>query len=53
MTDPIEQFQQDISAAGLPPPDTINADGVLHRFSTNGNWKSISMQAKKYSGRPA
>ncbi len=36
MIDPIEQFRSAIAAAGLPPPDTINADGVLHRFSTNG-----------------
>ncbi len=36
MNDVIEQFRQAIGSAGLPPPDTINADGVLHRFSTNG-----------------
>jgi len=36
MADPIEQFRSAIAAAGLPPPDTINADGVIHRFSTNG-----------------
>ncbi len=37
MSDPIELFRLAIEAAGLTPPDTINADGSLHRFSTNGN----------------
>ena len=32
----IEQFSTAMQAAGLPPPDTIEADGNLHRFSTNG-----------------
>ncbi len=32
----IDQFKSAIAAAGISPPDTINADGVLHRFSTNG-----------------
>ncbi len=36
MNDVIEQFRQAIGSAGLPPPDTINADGAIHRFSTNG-----------------
>lgn len=30
------QFQQAISAAGLPPPDEVIGDGHIHRFSTNG-----------------
>ena len=37
MSDPIELFRLAIEAAGLTPPVTINADGSLHRFSTNGN----------------
>jgi putative DNA primase/helicase len=36
MSDPIDQFRTAIAAAGLPPPDGINADGKIHRFSTNG-----------------
>lgn len=36
MTDPIEQFRAAILATGLTPPDEINPDGQLHRFSTNG-----------------
>lgn len=36
MTDAIEQFRDAIQAAGLEPPETIDADGALHRFSTNG-----------------
>ena len=36
MSDPIDLFKDAIAAAGLPPPDTINADGKIHRFSSNG-----------------
>jgi len=36
MSDPIDQFKTAIAAAGLTPPDTINADGKIHRFSSNG-----------------
>lgn len=36
MTDFTELFRQTIAAAGLTPPDTITADGAIHRFSTNG-----------------
>ena len=32
----IEQFSTAMQAAGLAPPDTIEADGGLHRFSTSG-----------------
>ncbi len=32
----IEQFTQAIAAAGLPVPADVQADGKLHRFSTNG-----------------
>lgn len=32
----IEQFSTAMQAAGLAPPDTIEADGSLHRFSTSG-----------------
>lgn len=31
-----DQFAQAIEAAGLVAPDTIHADGALHRFSTTG-----------------
>lgn len=31
-----EQFSQAIEAAGLIPPDTVHADGLLHRFSATG-----------------
>lgn len=30
------QFSQAMEAAGVLPPDTIHADGQLHRFSTTG-----------------
>lgn len=36
MTSSIDQFKQEIASAGLPPPDVIFDDGVIHRFSTNG-----------------
>lgn len=32
----IEQFRAAIQAAGLEPPEDIQADGTLHRFPTNG-----------------
>ncbi len=31
-----EQFRQAIVAAGLTPPDTIDDDGNIHRFASNG-----------------
>ena len=37
MTTPAEvQFRSAIEAAGLTPPDSIEADGELHRFASNG-----------------
>ncbi len=36
MSDSIDQFRTEIAAAGLTPPDNINPDGKIHRFSTNG-----------------
>ena len=36
MRDPIEQFRDAIAAAGITPPGTIEPDGELHRFSSNG-----------------
>jgi putative DNA primase/helicase len=36
VSDPIDLFKLAIAAAGLTPPDTINADGKIHRFSSNG-----------------
>ena len=35
-SNPEQAFQSAIAAAGLTPPDTVNADGKIHRFSTNG-----------------
>jgi putative DNA primase/helicase len=32
----LDQFRDAIKAAGLNPPDTIEADGKLRRFSSNG-----------------
>jgi len=32
----IDLFRQAIAAAGQTPPDTINGDGKLHRYSTDG-----------------
>lgn len=34
--DVIDQFREAIASAGLTPPDTIEADGTLHRFSSDG-----------------
>jgi putative DNA primase/helicase len=36
MSDPIDLFKLAIAAAGLTPPDVIQADGKIHRFSSNG-----------------
>lgn len=33
---PLEQFRAAIQAAGYPPPDSLMADGRIHRFSANG-----------------
>ncbi|WP_323031559.1 toprim domain-containing protein [Brachymonas denitrificans] len=35
-TDTIEQFREAMTAAGLTPPDHIEADGAIHRCSSNG-----------------
>ena len=35
MSTSIDQFRAAISAAGVTPPDVIEGDGALHRFSTN------------------
>lgn len=32
----VDQFQSAIAAAGLPPPEVIQGDGQLRRYSTNG-----------------
>ena len=42
MSDPIEHFRLAIAAAGLEAPDNINADGSIHRFSTNGKTRDDS-----------
>ncbi len=34
--DVIDQFREAIAAAGLTPPDVIEADGALHRFASDG-----------------
>lgn len=39
MNDAIYQFRDAIRAAGLIPPDVIEADGKLRRFSSNGKRK--------------
>lgn len=36
MREHIEQFRAAILSAGLTPPDVIEADGKLHRFTSNG-----------------
>ncbi len=36
MSNPIEQFRDAIQASGLTPPETIEADGILRRFASNG-----------------
>ncbi|SET60805.1 putative DNA primase/helicase [Nitrosospira multiformis] len=36
MFDIYSQFRNAMEAAGITPPDVIKADGVLHRFPTNG-----------------
>jgi len=36
MIEAISQFSNAISQAGLAPPETIQADGTLHRFPTDG-----------------
>lgn len=36
MFDPVQQFRDAILAAGLTPPDVIEADGKLRRFASNG-----------------
>lgn len=35
-SDAIAQFRDAMQAAGLSVPETVTADGVLHRFSSNG-----------------
>jgi putative DNA primase/helicase len=36
MTTIVEQFRDAIRGAGIEPPDVIESDGKLHRFSSNG-----------------
>lgn len=36
MSDAISQFRDAIRSAGLEPPESIKADGILRRFSSNG-----------------
>ena len=37
-----DHFAQAIEAAGLMPPDTIHADGLLHRFSPTGKRRDLA-----------
>lgn len=39
MTDPVDLFRSAIDAAGMTPPDGMQADGRLHRFSPTGKRK--------------
>jgi putative DNA primase/helicase len=36
VSDPTEYFRLAIAAQGLEPPESINADGAIHRFSSSG-----------------
>ena len=36
MNNAVEQFRDSIQGAGLVPPDSIEADGKFHRFSSSG-----------------
>lgn len=47
----IDQFQSAIAGAGLPVPERIEADGVLHRFSTNGRASDDSGWYVLHDGR--
>src|SRR5262245_38346369 len=38
----IEQFREAIAASGIKPPESIIADGRIHRFSTNGHRKDAA-----------
>ena len=52
--DPIGAFKDAIAAAGLPVPAHIEADGQLHRFSTNGrNGDSAGYYVLHLDGIPA
>lgn len=42
MLEPIQQFRDAIQAAGLTPPDVIEDDGKLRRFSSNGKRRDDS-----------
>ncbi len=42
MSDPISQFCEAIERAGLPVPERIQADGAVHRFSTDGTANDTS-----------
>jgi len=42
MNDALNQFRDAIAATGLAPPDAIDGDGVIHRFSTNGKPRDTS-----------
>jgi putative DNA primase/helicase len=40
--DALEHFRNAIANAGLNPPDTIEADGALHRFASNGKRSDLA-----------
>lgn len=41
-TNTIEQFREAMTASGLTPPDHIEADGKLHRCSSNGKRNDLA-----------
>jgi putative DNA primase/helicase len=54
MFDAIEQFREAIRAAGLTPPSVIEANGTLHRFSSNGKRGDDAGWYRLFNdGRPA
>lgn len=53
MSDPIELFRLAIAEAGLTPPDTINPDGKIHRFSGSGKRGDESWYSLHLDGVPA
>lgn len=42
MLDFLDKFRTAIISAGMTPPETIQADGEIHRFSTNGKKRNTN-----------
>jgi putative DNA primase/helicase len=54
MLNSTQQFSDAIKAAGLIPPDAIEADGAIHRFASNGKRSRTPDGIKLFSdGIPA